>query len=93
MGLFSISLCESNPTSFRIKLELDKLNEAKYTKQFRSAVEVLDTEKGKYDMHAAYKFSKTMQLVFARELAERLKGFLKSIKANLPHCQVHKSVL
>jgi len=69
------------------------LNEAKYTKQFRSAVEVLDTEKGKYDMHAAYKFSKTMQLIFARELAERLKGFLKSIKANLPHCQVHKSVL
>uniref|UniRef100_A0A915N121 Uncharacterized protein n=1 Tax=Meloidogyne javanica TaxID=6303 RepID=A0A915N121_MELJA len=35
--------------------------------------EIIDPEKGSYDMHAAYKYSKLMDLLFARELAERLK--------------------
>uniref|UniRef100_A0A914HEA1 Uncharacterized protein n=1 Tax=Globodera rostochiensis TaxID=31243 RepID=A0A914HEA1_GLORO len=55
-----------------MKLELDKLNSAKYKN--KRANEKLDMEKGKYDIHAAYKYSKLMQLVFARELAERLEG-------------------
>ncbi|KAL3072486.1 hypothetical protein niasHS_017460 [Heterodera schachtii] len=61
-------------TKNSLKLELDKLNTAKYTNKFLRSTEKLDIEKGKYDMHGAYKFSKLTQLVFARELAERLEG-------------------
>jgi NAD(P)-dependent dehydrogenase (short-subunit alcohol dehydrogenase family) len=59
---------------FSLILKLDALNDARYKRKFLSMTEELDAENGKYDMHAAYKYSKAMQLLFARELAERLKG-------------------
>ncbi|CAK5079202.1 unnamed protein product [Meloidogyne enterolobii] len=54
-------------------LNLFGLNDAKFVKKLTSTCEIVDPEKGKYDMHAAYKYSKLMDLLFARELAERLK--------------------
>jgi len=53
------------------------LNDGKFVKKLTSTCEIVDPEKGSYDMHAAYKYSKLMDLLFARELAERLKGFFR----------------
>ncbi|KAL7074855.1 hypothetical protein ACQ4LE_005624 [Meloidogyne hapla] len=56
-----------------LNLDLNALNDGKFTKKLTSTSEIIDPVKGKYDMHAAYKYSKLMQLLFAKELAERLK--------------------
>lgn len=56
-----------------LNLNLFGLNDGKFVKKLTSTCEIVDPEKGSYDMHAAYKYSKLMDLLFARELAERLK--------------------
>jgi len=56
-------------------LNLFGLNDGKFVKKLTSTCEIVDPEKGSYDMHAAYKYSKLMDLLFARELAERLIGY------------------